>query len=396
MTEPRRVAVVGLGVIAAAGTGIDDFWERLNSAPPEGERRVHNFDPEPLYASAKHARRADRSQQFAAAATAQAMADAGDMDVDSERFGVIYGTGVGGLQSYEKQVLIHDHKGAHRVSPFMVPMMMPNASAAFISMEYGLQGPAEVITTACASSTHSLGYAARLISFGLIDAAVAGGCESAMSAVGMAGFNNMTAISTSGISRPFDRDRDGFMMAEAAATLILEDMDRALARNAVIHGEILGSASNADAYHITAPAPGGVGALRCMKLAIKDAGLTPTDIAHVNAHGTATPLNDVSEAEALSKLFGDSSDGGPLITSTKGVTGHAMGAAGAIEALAVLLAMRHEKIPPTAGWQNADPDMAPINLVTGTAASWTPGPSLSNSFGFGGHNGCLVLGPPPT
>ncbi len=395
MIEPRRVAIVGLGVVSAAGSGVKDFWQGLNSDPPVGERFVADFDPEPYYDSPKHARRADRSQQFSAAATAQAMADVGELAADTERCGVIYGTGIGGMQSFEEQVLVHEHKGARRVSPFLVPMIMPNASAASISMEYGLHGPAEVITTACAAGTHALGYAARLISIGLIDVAVSGGCESVMTPVGIAGFQNMTAMSNTGFSRPFDRDRDGFMIAEGAATLILESMESAQARGAKIYGEVLGSASNADAYHVTAPAPGGAGALRCMQLAIDDAGLTPADITYVNAHGTATPLNDAAEAEALSKLFG-TDESGPLVTSTKGVTGHALGAAGALEALAVILSMQHEKVPATAGWINADPELPEINLVTGSAVDWTPGPALSNSFGFGGHNGCIVLAPAPS
>ena len=396
MIEPRRVAIVGLGVVSPAGIGVDAFWQGLNKAPPQGQLLpVENFDPEPYYESPKHARRADRSQQFAAAAAAEAMADVGELAADPERCGVIFGTGIGGMATFEDQVLVHEHKGARRVSPFMVPMIMPNASAASISMKYGLHGPAEVITTACAAGTHAIGYASRLISFGLLDMAVSGGCESVMTAVGVAGFHNMTALSTAGISRPFDRDRDGFVMAEAAATLVLESMESAQARGAKIYGEVQGSASNADAYHVTAPAPGGAGALRCMQLAIDDAGLTPADITHVNAHGTSTPLNDAAEAEALSKLFGTDKSG-PLITSTKGVTGHAMGAAGAVEALAVMLSMQHKKIPPTYGWANADPELPAINLVADSAVDWTPGPSLSNSFGFGGHNGCLVLTPPPS
>ncbi|WP_419922900.1 beta-ketoacyl-[acyl-carrier-protein] synthase family protein [Candidatus Poriferisodalis sp.] len=391
MSDGRRVAIVGLGVISCAGTSVDAFWDGLNSDPPEGERRVADFDPAPFYDSPKNARRADRSQQFAMASTAQAMADAGDLGTNPDRQGVIYGTGVGGLQTFEDQVLVLDRKGARRVSPFMVPMMMPNAPGAAISMRYGLAGPCEVLTTACAAATHAIGYGTRLIRADVVDVAVTGGCESVMTPVGTAGFANMTALSSSGVSMPFDVNRDGFMMTEGSATLVLEEWDSAIARGANIHGEVLGVGSNADAHHITAPSPGGAGALRCMQLAIDDAGLTPSDIVHVNAHGTSTPLNDAAEAEALNKLFGTD---GPLVTSTKGVTGHALGAAGALEAVAVLLSMRHRKIPPTAGWTTPDPDIPEFNLVTGEAADWEPGPSLSNSFGFGGHNGCLVLGPP--
>jgi 3-oxoacyl-[acyl-carrier-protein] synthase II len=201
----------------------------------------------------------------------------------------------------------------------------------------------------------------------------------------------MTALTTSGHSRPFDRRRDGFVIAEAAAVLVLEEWDVAVARGATILAEMLGSASTADAHHITAPSPGGSGAVTCMELALADAGLAPSDIVHVNAHGTSTPLNDAAEAEAISKLFGSP---GPLVTSTKGITGHALGAAGAIEAAAVVLAMTHRQIPPTAGHEEPDPELAPINLVTGQAVDWEPGPSISNSFGFGGHNGTLVIAPP--
>ncbi len=391
MSDRRRAAVVGLGVVSCAGSNVDDFWQGLNSDPPTGERRIADFDPAPFYDNLKEARRADRSVQLCMASAAQAIAEAGDLTTDPERCGVIYGTGVGGLQTFEDQVLVLDRKGPRRVSPFMVPMMMPNAPAASISMKYGLAGPCEVITTACAASTHAVGYALRLIRSGVADVIVAGGCESVMTPVGTAGFTNMTALSTSGVSMPFDKNRDGFMMAEGAATLVLEEWESAVARGAVIWGEILGTASNADAHHITAPAPGGAGALRCMQLAIDDAGLTPSDIAHVNAHGTSTPLNDAAEAEALHRLFGPD---GPPVTSTKGVTGHGLGAAGALEAAAVLLSMRHRQIPPTAGWTTPDPELAEFQLVTGAAAAWEPGPSLSNSFGFGGHNGCLVIGPP--
>ena len=390
MSERRRVAIVGLGVVSCAGTGLEAFWQGLNSAPPEGERRIHDFDPQPFYDNPKEARRADRSQQMATASATMAVEDAGDLTSDPARCGVIYATGVGGLQTFEEQVLVHDRKGARRVSPFMVPMFMPNAPGAAISMRFGFQGPNETITTACAASTHAIGYATRLIQMGYADVIVSGGAESVMSPVGMAGFQNMTALSSSGQSMPFDKDRDGFMMTEGSATLILEEMESAKERGAHIYGEVLGSGSTADAHHITAPAPGGDGALRCMQLAIEDAGLSSNDIASVNAHGTSTPLNDAAEAEALSKLFGDN---GPPVTSTKGITGHALGAAGAIEATAVLLSFIHKQIPPTSGFTTPDDEMAEFNLVTGSPQDWEPGPSMSNSFGFGGHNGSIVLAP---
>ena len=207
----------------------------------------------------------------------------------------------------------------------------------------------------------------------------------------IAGFTNMTAMSSSGISRPFDKDRDGFVMAEGAGVLVLEEWDSARARGATILAEVLGAASTADAHHITAPAPGGAGAIAAMELALADAGLAPEQIAHINAHGTSTPLNDAAEADAIAKVFGPSS---PPVTSLKGVTGHSLGAAGSLEAVAVVLSMQKGLIPPTAGYETPDPDMAPIDLVVGEAREWTPGPTLSNSFGFGGHNGCVVIAPP--
>ena len=227
MSDRRRVAIVGLGVVSCAGTGLEAFWHGLNSAAPEGERRVHDFDPLPYYDNPKEARRADRSQQMATATAAMALEDAGELSSDPARCGVIYATGVGGLQTFEEQVLVHDRKGERRVSPFMVPMIMPNAPGAAISMRFGLQGPNETITTACAASTHAIGYATRLIQMGYADVVVSGGTESVMSPVGMAGFQNMTALSSSGQSKPFDKDRDGFMMTEGSATLVLEEMSSA-------------------------------------------------------------------------------------------------------------------------------------------------------------------------
>ena len=389
MMHRRRVAVVGLGVVSCAGTGLEDFWQGLNAPAPEGERRIHDFDPLLYFDNPKDARRSDRSQQMGVASASMALEDAGKLTTDTERIGVIFATGVGGLHTFEDQVLVHDRKGAKRVSPFMVPMIMPNAAGAAISMKYGFQGPNETVTTACAASTHAIGYAARLISMGYADVIISGGTESVMSPVGLAGFQNMTALSSSGRSMPFDKDRDGFMMTEGSATLVLEEMESAIKRGANIYGEILGSGSNADAHHITAPAPGGTGAARCMQLAIADAGLSACDIRHVNAHGTSTPHNDAAEAQAIFSIFGSD---GPPITSTKGVTGHGLGAAGAIEATAVLLSIKHCLIPPTAGHKQKDPELPDIDLVVDSAREWVPGPAMSNSFGFGGHNGSLVFG----
>ena len=392
---PRRVAVTGIGVVAACGIGKDAYWNGLlHLDPGDATRRVVAFDPVPLFENAKEVRRADRFTQFALAAATEALADAGgreNIGTDPARSGVFVATGVGGLETLEEQIEVRLSKGERRVSPFLVPMMMPNAAAAAVSMRFGYQGPCEAVCTACAAGTHAIGNAARLIATGAADAMLAGGSEAAMTTTALAGFGNMTALSTLGISRPFDSRRDGFVMSEAAAVLVLEEMTHAQRRGARIYAEILGSASTADAHHITAPAPGGTGAVRCMELALADAGLRAEDVRHINAHGTSTPLNDAAEAEAVAKVFGEP---GPLVTSTKGVTGHALGAAGAIEAAALALSIHHALIPPTRGTEREflDPEVH-LDLVLGEARPWVPGPSLSNSFGFGGHNGTLVMAP---
>ena len=386
----RRVAVTGLGVVAPCGIGVDAFWEGLCGPAPIGDRRIVDFDPAPYFSNPKEVRRADRCTQFAIAASEMALAQAGDLTADPARSGVFIGTGIGGIETLEHQILLMNDKGERRVSPFLIPMMMPNAAPASVSMRYGFQGPAENTCTACAAGTHAIANAARLIAHGRCDVVLAGGSEAPFVRTAMAGFTNMTALSSAGISRPFDVDRDGFVMGEGAGILLLEEWDMALERGATILAEVLGGASTADAHHITAPSPGGVGAITCMELAMEEAGIKPADVTHINAHGTSTPLNDMAEAVAVNKLFGAA---GPLLTSTKGITGHALGAAGALEAVAVVTAMQRRLVPPTAGHTTDDPDMPQINLVVGEPAPWTPGPALSNSFGFGGHNGSLVLGP---
>ncbi|CAN5638101.1 beta-ketoacyl-ACP synthase II [soil metagenome] len=384
----RRVVVTGIGVVASCGVGSDAFWDGLLAEPPRGERRITDCDPSP-WLGPKEARRTDRFAQFAVAAAAMALDDAGPVGADPDRCGVIIGSGVGGLETLEKQIVICHTKGADRVSPFLVPMMMANAGAASVSMRFGWRGPCETPVTACAAGTHAIANAARLVAGGTIDAALTGGSEAALTPAGVAGFTNMTALSSSGLSRPFDVARDGFVIAEGGAVLVIEALDAARARGARIYGEILGSASTADAHHITAPDPDGGGAVRCMELALADAGMAPGDIRQINGHGTSTPLNDAAEAQALAKVFGSS---GPPVTSTKGVTGHALGAAGALEATAVLLSIDRRLIPPTAGLATLDPEMS-IDTVMDGPRPWEPGPTLSNSFGFGRHNGCLVLAP---
>jgi 3-oxoacyl-[acyl-carrier-protein] synthase II len=388
----RRVAVTGLGVVAPCGVGRDAYWSGLLGPGLTGTRasEIADWDPSPWFDSPKEARRSDRVEQFALAAAAEAIEQSGMPDVEPARIGTIFATGVGGLHTLEEQVGVRLEKGDRRVSPFLVPMMMANASGAAISMRYDLRGPNETICTACAASTHAIGYAARLISWGIVDAAVTGGSEAASTACALAGFGNMTALSSTGTSRPFDAARDGFVMGEGAAVLMLEEWDAAVRRGAPILGEILGAASTADAHHITAPSPGGVGAITCMRVALDDAGLSPTDVRQVNAHGTSTPLNDAAEAAAIIEVFGPSA---VPVTSTKGVTGHALGAAGALEAAAVLLSMQHQLIPPTANTSEV-PTEFELDLVTERPRAWTPGPTVSNNFGFGGHNGSIVIGPP--
>ena len=387
----HRVAITGLGVVAPCGIGKDAYWNGLMGPGISGSTAVEidGWDPAPWYASTKDSRRADRVEQFAIAAAHEAFEQLGDHGVDPSRFGTIFATGIGGLHTLEEQIITRVERGERRVSPFLVPMMMANASGAAISMKHGLQGPNETICTACAAGTHAIGYAARLIAWGRCDAVATGGSECAATATSLAGFGNMTALSSTGRSMPFDADRDGFVMGEGAAVLILERWDRAVARGAQILGEVLGASSNADAHHITAPSPGGTGAIACMRLALDDAGLSPTEIKLVNAHGTSTPLNDAAEATAVTEVFGA---GAVPVTSGKGVTGHALGAAGALEAAQVILSIHHGLIPPTAGTTTVDPEMT-IDLVTGAARPWTPGPAISNNFGFGGHNGSVIIAP---
>ncbi|MGO9557759.1 MAG: beta-ketoacyl-[acyl-carrier-protein] synthase family protein [Acidimicrobiales bacterium] len=382
----RRVVITGLGIVSCAGMTLDKFFAGLNGPAPEGDRRVRDFNPSP-WLDVKQARRADRFQQFSVAAAQMALDDAGELDPDPARAGVIFGTGVGGLETLETQIQVHLEKGPRRVSPFLVPMLMANAGSAAISMRFGWRGPCETVVTACAAGTQSIGAAYRLVAWGRCDVVMTGSAEAAMTPVAMAAFSNMTALSTSGESRPFDRRRDGFVMGEGGGALVLEDLGHARARGARIYAEVLGAASSADAHHITAPLPGGAGALACMELALEDAGISPGDVTHVNAHGTSTPLNDLAEADALAKLFGSPT---PPVTSLKGVTGHSLGAAGAIEGVASALTIHRCQIPPTVGLEELDPEIH-LDIVTGGPRPFKDGAVLSNSFGFGGHNGTIVL-----
>ena len=404
-----RVAVTGLGVKTPAGSDLDGFWATL-AAGRSTAGPLTRIDPTPLpvrfgaevadfdagaYIGPKEARRMDRVTQLGFAAAADALADAGELRLDPARGAVVVGTGVGGIITLEEQIVEYENRGAARVSPFLVPMMMANATAATIAMHFGWTGPNFCISTACAASAHAVGEAARLVRSGDADVVLAGGAESCITPTVISAFARMRALSTRNddpehASRPFDADRDGFVMGEGGAALVLESWDRAVARGARIYGEVAGYGRNADAFHITAPSPGGEGASACMQLALDDAGLLASEIGHVNAHGTSTPLNDAAEAEALRKVFGESL---PPVTSTKGVTGHLIGAAGATEAVACLLALRHEAIPPTANLERIGDDIG-LDVVTGTARPAPARPVLSNSFGFGGHNAALIFTAP--
>jgi 3-oxoacyl-[acyl-carrier-protein] synthase II len=402
----RRVAVTGMGVKTPAGTDLDGFWSTLTAgrsmaapiqrfdASPLPVRfgcEVRDFDPT-VYLPPKEARRVDRVTQLGFAAAADALSDAGEVSADPARSAVIVGTGIGGLITLEDQVEIYNAKGPGRVSPFFVPMMMANATAGTIAMQFGWTGPNLCIATACAASAHAIGEAARLIRDGSADIVLTGGSESCMTPTALSAFARMTALSTRNdepelASRPFDAARDGFVMGEGAAALVLEPWERAVARGARIYGEIAGYGRNADAYHITAPSPGGEGAAACMQLALDDAALEPRAIGHVNAHGTSTELNDAAEAEAIRKVFGDSA---PPVTSTKGVTGHLIGAAGATEAAAALLTLTRGEIPPTANLDNLG-DEIQLDVVSGAVRPLSGDAVASNSFGFGGHNATLVF-----
>ncbi len=383
----NRVAITGIGAVSCCGIGANTLFEGLLSGTFSDDRRIPDFDPLQWF-GAKEVRRVDRFAQVSFAAAMEAVEDAGLGDVDPERAGVIFGTGIGGMTTLTTQAAVLAERGPDRVTPFLAPMMMPNAGAAQISMRQGWTGPAETVTTACAAGTHALGAAARLVASGRVDVVIGGSGESVMDPLTFAGFKNMTAISTTGVSKPFDVDRDGFILSEGAGALILENWDLAVARGARIYAEVLGAGSTSDAFHITAPRSDGSGARRCMEIALEDAGITKDQVGHINAHGTSTPLNDLSEATAISALFGATT---PPVTSAKGVTGHSLGGAGALEAVASVLTIERGIIPPTIGLNTVDPAIA-IDVVYGEPRPLPSPIILSNSFGFGGHNGCLVIG----
>lgn len=380
-----RVAVTGVGAISCAGVGVEALWSALLKDTAPESKRIAPFDATHV-GGPKELRRFDPFTLYALMAADEAWRQSGLSGplVDA---GSIVTTGIGGLQTVIEQFRVLSDKGPGRVSPFMVPMMMPNAATAAVSMRFGLGGPCETVTTACAAGTHAIGNAARLVATGRSTVAVAGGAEAVMVEIAEAGFRNMTALSNTEFSRPFDVDRDGFVMGEGAGILILEEWEHAIARGATIYAEVLGAASTADAHHITAPDPSGHGAIRCMELALEDAGVTTRDVSHINAHGTSTPLNDLAESVAVRKVFGDSV---PPVTSIKGHLGHSLAAAGALEGVASVMTLVNQLIPPTAGTTNVDPEVG-LDVVIGQPRACDVEVVLSNSFGFGGHNGSVVF-----
>jgi 3-oxoacyl-[acyl-carrier-protein] synthase II len=383
--QGRRVAVTALGALSCAGVGVEALWDALCQDVAPASKRIGEFDASHL-GNAKELRRFDPFALYALMAADEAWRNSG-LSGPYEDAGSIVTTGIGGLQTVLDQDAVLMSRGADRVSPFLVPMLMPNAATAAVSMRFGLGGPCETVTTACAAGTHAIGNAARLIASGRCSIAVAGGAEAVIVELAEAGFRNMTALSNTGLSRPFDVDRDGFVMGEGAGILILEDWDYAHERGATILAEVIGAASTADAHHITAPDPSGRGAVRCMNLALADAGITARDVSHINAHGTSTPLNDYAESVAVHQVFGDDA---PPTTSIKGHLGHSLAAAGALEGVASVLTLQNQLIPPTAGTTVVDPEVN-LDVVIGEARKADVDIILSNSFGFGGHNGSVIF-----
>lgn len=388
--ERRSVVVTGYGVVSGAGVGEESFWKGLQSFPGEGPHEIDGWDPEP-WISKKESRRLDRFTQFGVVATEDALGMAGGLDAyDPDRVTVSIATGVGGLKSLEDLILNTYSDEPTRLSPLWIPMMMCNAASAAVSIRYGFGGQANTPVVACAAGGQAIIDAVRLISWGYADAAVAGGAEGALRESTIEGFSAMRALSPTNVARPFDRDRDGFVAGEGAGILILEERSRAVARGATILAEIVGTASTADAHHLTAPHPRGEGAERAVRLALEDAALTPGDVTYVNAHGTGTQLNDVTESQVIARVFGD---GQPAVSSIKGVTGHALGASGAVEAVASVMAILREELPPNIGLDTPDPEVELTDIVR-EPRRWQPGLVLSNSFGFGGHNVVLAIAPP--
>ena len=407
----RRVVVTGLGALAPNGNDLDSFWDALvngrsgigpitkfdaseHRAQIAGE--IKGFDAEAVL-DRKDVRRNDPFTHYAIYVAKQATEHGGlDMEaVDAERVGVIWGSGIGGIQTHEEQHTILMDNGPKRVSPFYVPMMISDMAAGMISMVLGAKGPNYATVSACSSAAHALGEAARKIQYAEADVMVAGGSEAACTPISVAGFASAKALSTRNdeperASRPFDAERDGFVLGEGAGAVILEELEHARARGAVIYGEFKGLGFTADAYHQTAMAPDAEGGTRAMRIALQDAGLDPADVGYVNAHGTSTPMGDSQETTAIKTVFAGHTDR-LAVSSTKSMTGHLLGAAGAIESIACIMALKHGVLPPTINYENPDPE-CDLDCVPNEARQAGVDNVLNNSFGFGGHNVALVFG----
>lgn len=408
--QRKRVVITGLGAITPIGNTLSQYWEGLlsgrNGIAPitffNAEKHdcrfageVKGFDPHE-YLDRKEAKRMDRFSQFGVCASLQAIADSKLIidDLNAEQVGVMIGTGIGGLKVLEDQQTIYLDRGPSRCSPFMIPMMIGNMAAGLTAIQTGAKGPNSCTVTACAAGSNAVGEAFRLIQMGYAQAMICGGTEAAITPLGLAGFAAARALSTRNedperACRPFDRDRDGFVMGEGAGILILEELQCALSRGARIYGEIVGYAMTCDAYHMTSPVPGGAGAARAIQLALKDANITPDQVSYINAHGTSTKANDSTETTAIKTALGESAYQ-VAISSTKSMTGHLLGGSGGIEAVATALAVANDQIPPTINLENPDPD-CDLDYVPNQSRAQKVDVALSNSFGFGGHNVTLVF-----
>lgn len=407
----RRVVVTGLGLVTPLGVGIDNVWKRILNGesgisyitrfdPSAHETKiageVKDFRPED-YISPKELRRMDLFIQYALAASKIAIEDSGIelQKEDPDRVGVVVGTGLGGLPTLEHYHKVLLEKGPSRISPFFIPMLIANEAPGHIAMKYGFKGPNLCVVTACATGSHSIGEGMRIIQHGDADVVIAGGTEANLTPLTIAGFNAMKALSTRNdppekASRPFDRERDGFVVAEGAGIVVLEELEHAKRRDARIYAEVLGYGYNSDAYHITAPCPDGEGFIKCMLMALRDARINPEDVDYINAHGTSTELNDMVETLAIKKVFGDHAYKIP-VSSTKSMIGHLLGAAGAVEAVFSVLSIRDNVCPPTINYENPDPN-CDLDYVPNVAREKRIDVAMSNSFGFGGTNSVLIFG----
>ena len=406
----RRVVITGLGAVTPIGNDVATMWQNLLAGQCGIDRITHfdatafdtriagevkNFDPVKSFPSPKEVRRSDRFAQFGVAAAHEALLDSGlDLEkANRDEIGAFIGSGIGGLETVADQHTILMNKGPGRLSPFMIPMLILNMASGFFSMFYKLRGPNLATCSACATSTHAIGEAWRTIKMGDAQVMFAGGSEATIVPIGIGGFCAMKAMSTRNddpkhSSRPFDKDRDGFVMGEGASVVVLEELEHAKARGARIYAELCGYGNTADANHMTSPAPFGEGAARCMKMALRHAGLAPTDISYINAHGTSTPQGDIAETQAIKSVFGEHAKK-LAVSSTKGATGHMLGAAGATELTICVKALQHDIVPPTINLDHQDPE-CDLDYVPHTARPMKVNAIVNNSFGFGGHNATVI------